>query len=86
MVAPMMSASEGLPLYCQLGSVLFPLTSMVRKLSVVMVWYTPLDSALANKSLVGHWHKRRETDVGKGGGGGGVMRREGGGRRMGTGG
>ena len=58
---------------------------MVRKLSVVMVWYTPLDSALANKSLVGHWHKRRERC----GGGEGVMRREGGwgqgddgGRRM----
>ena len=79
----MMSASEGLPLYCQLDSVLFPLTSMVRKPSVVMVWYTPLAIALANKSLVGHWHKRRETDVGKGGSDEEGRRREGGWRREG---
>ena len=35
---------------------------MVRKPSAVIVWYTPLESALANKSLVGHWQKRREED------------------------
>ena len=39
---------------------------MVRKPSVVIVWYTPSDSALANKSLVGHWQKSRETDWGGG--------------------
>ena len=48
---------------------------MVRKPSVVIVWYTPLESALANKSLVGHWQKRREED-GEGGGEGRGRRRE----------
>ena len=43
---------------------------MVRKPSVIIVSYTPLDSALARNSLVGHWEKRREED-------GGGMRKEG---------
>ena len=38
---------------------------MVRKPSVIIVSYTPLDSALAKKSLVGHWQKRREEDGGR---------------------
>ena len=42
-----------------------PLTSMVRKPSVIIVSYTPLDSALAKKSLVGHWQQRREEDGGR---------------------